>query len=104
MPIPIRGLKNLRTMAGRVDRLTVPYMAQMQITCLEIEKARRTSERRSANRRVAEIDARLQEIEVEKQAILRALADRKQGKPVRVTAHEPGSQPQRSAAPFRIKY
>ncbi|MBZ5560883.1 MAG: hypothetical protein LAP13_00525 [Acidobacteriia bacterium] len=104
MPIPLRGLKNLRTMAGRVDRLTVPYMAQMQITCLEIEKARRTSERRSASRRVAEIDSRLQEIEVEKQAILRALADRKQCKGADMAKGEPGTRPRRTVAPFRIQY
>ncbi len=104
MPIPLRGLKNLRTMAGRVDRLSVPYMAQMQITCLEIEKARRTSERRSASRRVAEIDSRLQEIEVEKQAIMRALAERKQGKGADMAKGEPGARPRRTAAPFRIQY
>jgi hypothetical protein len=79
-------------------------MAQMQITCLEIEKARRTSERRSASRRMAEIDARLQEIEVEKETILQALADRKQGKRADVTKGESGTRPRRSPGPFRIQY
>jgi len=104
MPIPTRGLKNLRTMAGRVDRLTIPYMAQMQITCLEIEKARRTSERRSTGRRVAEIDARLQEIEAEKEAIMRALADRKQGKRPNGAKGESDTRARRAAGPFAIRY
>jgi hypothetical protein len=104
MPIPMRGLKNLRTMAGRVDRLTIPYMAQMQITCLEIETARRTSERRSASRRVAEIDARLQEIEAEKETIIRALAGRKQGKRSGVEKGGLGREARGNTAPFRIQY
>ncbi len=91
-------------MAGRVDRLTVPYMAQMQITCLEIEKARRTSERQSASRRVAEIDARLQEIEVEKETILRALAERKLGKHSEVEKRRAVHGPRGYPTAFRIQY
>lgn len=79
-------------------------MAQMQITCLEIEKARRTSERRSASRRVAEIDARLQEIETEKVAIMRALADRKQGKRAEGAGSASDTRARRGAGPFAIRY
>ena len=72
---PVRGLRNLRTLSGRVDKTPAPYRAYMQITCLEMERARRGAERRSAARRVAEIDARISDIEEEKREILRVLAD-----------------------------
>lgn len=68
-----RGLRNLKTLSGRVDAVSVPYQAYMQITCLEMEKARRGAERRSASERIAEIDARLREIEIEKAGVLKAL-------------------------------
>ncbi len=74
MAIPAKGLRNLRTVAGRVDQMSLPYRAYMQITCLEMEKARRDAERASASRRIAEIDARLQEIEAEKTQILQRLS------------------------------
>ncbi len=75
MPIPIRGLRSLRTLSGRADRAPAPYRAYMQITCLEMERARRGAERRSAGRRVAEIDRRMAEIDEEKREILRVLAE-----------------------------
>ena len=52
MPIPLRGLRTIRTLAGRVDRLFVPHRAHMRVACLEIEKARRATERITASRRV----------------------------------------------------
>lgn len=79
MPIPIRGLRNVRTLSGRADRTPAPYRAYMQITCLEMERARRGAERRSADRRIAEIDARMVEIEEEKREILRLLAEGDRG-------------------------
>lgn len=101
MPIPMRGLKNIRTLAGRADRLYLPYRAHMQITCLEIEKARRTSERNTTSRRVAELDARLHAIEAEEAALLQGLAERKRlglaGAGMRPT-------PRGSAGAFRIRY
>jgi hypothetical protein len=64
----------------------------MQITCLEMERARRGTERRSASRRIAEIDARMAEIDEEKQEILRKLAaDR-------------ASNPRPSPNGFKIRY
>jgi hypothetical protein len=38
----------------------------MQISCLEMERSRRLEERRNAAARIAEIDARLSDIESEK--------------------------------------
>jgi hypothetical protein len=101
MPIPLRGLRTIRTLAGRVDRLFVPHRAHIQIACLEIEKARRATERITASRRVAELDARLHEIEAEEAALLQGLAERKR-------AGLPGAgtrpAPRRSAGVFRIRY
>lgn len=75
MAIPVRGLRNLRTLSGKVDQVLVPYRAYMQITCLEMERARRGNERRSASRHIAEIDQRLVEIDAEKGKLLQALAE-----------------------------
>lgn len=75
----LRGLKDIRTRSGRVDRVGVPYMAYMKISCLEMEKARRETERSSAQVRIKNIDARLAEIEAEKDATLKSLGERKAG-------------------------
>jgi len=99
MAIPLRGLRTIRTLAGKVNQTAAPHRAHLQIACLEIEKTRRTTERTSARRRVAELDARLEEIEAEQARLLQALAERKEktaagAKPlVRGRAH-----------PFRIRY
>jgi hypothetical protein len=100
MPIPLRGLRTIRTLAGKVDLVAVPHRAHLQIACLELEKARRSTERTSAFRRVAELDARLQEIDAEQAHLLQALADRK-GKPVDTSAGRPS---RRRAQPFKIRY
>jgi len=101
MPIPLRGLRTIRTLAGKVDLVTVPHRAHLQIACLELEKARRTTERNSAFRRVAELDARLKEIDAEQAHLLQALADRK-----RETGDAAAGRPSppRRAQPFKIRY
>jgi hypothetical protein len=100
MPIPLRGLRTIRTLAGKVDLVAVPHRAHLQIACLELEKARRTTERTSALGRVAELDARLREIEAEQAHLLQALADRK-GKTAEPRAVRPA---QRRGQPFKIRY
>ena len=101
MPIPLRGLKTIRTLAGRVDRLATPHRAHLQVACLEIEKSRRAAERTTASRRVAELDARLREIETEETTLLQGLAERK-------LAGAPGVKPKStlrsSAGALRIRY
>jgi hypothetical protein len=104
MPIPLRGLRTIRTFAGRVDRVCLPHRAHMQIACLEIEKARRASERRTASRRVAELDARLRAIEAEEAALWQRLADRDKGKRVELPGAGLRSTPRGSAGAFRIRY
>ena len=71
-----RTMRDIKTLSGRVDRIANPYMAYMQITCMEMEKVRKGREKESALQRVQNLDARLQEIEVQKASLLRALAER----------------------------
>lgn len=73
-----RGLRDIRTRSGRVDRVGIPYMAYMNISCLEMEKARREKERLSALGRITSIEKRLREIEVEKDLLLKKLGERTQ--------------------------
>ena len=105
MAIPSKGLNQIRTLSGRVDQLSLPYRSYMQITCLEMEKARRDMERKSASRRIALIDARLDEIEKAKQDLLRAVAASGQGMmPGRLPGLELRPAPRRSAGGFKIRY
>lgn len=104
MPIPIRGLRTLRTLAGKVSRTVVPHRAHLQIACLEIEKSRWTTERTNELRRLAELDARLREIEAEQAALMQGLTDRNKSK--QNTAPGAGLRSTRatSGVPFKIKY
>ena len=104
MAIPTKGLTNIRTLSGRVDQVSLPYRSYMQITCLEMEKARRDMERKSASRRIALIDARLDEIEKAKQELLQAVATPGQGTPARLPGLELKPAPRRSAGGFKIRY
>ena len=104
MPVPLRGLRTIRTFAGRVDRVCLPHRAHLQIACLEIEKNRRVSERTTAKRRVAELDARLRAIEAEEAAIVQRLADRDKGKSADLPAAGVRLAPRRTAGALTIRY
>ena len=104
MAIPNKGLTNIRTLSGRVDQLSLPYRSYMQITCLEMEKARRGMERKSAAARVALIDTRIGQIEKAKQELLQAVATSGQGVPARLPGLELKPTPRRSAGGFKIRY
>ncbi len=105
MAVPKRGVRDLRTLSGRTDSLSLPYRAYMRITCLEMEKVRRNAERGTASRRIADIDARLREIEAEKAALVRSAESGGQGRP-RVL---PGLElrpplPRRGTGGFKLRY
>jgi len=104
MPIPLRGLRTIRTLAGRVDRLATPHRAHLRIACLEIEKARRAAERTTSSRRVAELDARLREIETEESTLLQGLAERSKSKGAAPSVTAPKLIPRRTAGALRIRY
>jgi hypothetical protein len=99
----LKGLRSIRTLAGKVDRVAQPYRAYMQITCLEMEKARRDTERRSASRRIQEIDRRLAEIEAEQTTLLEGVRGRSR-ESSQPPADSPGTVGARRRRPFRVRY
>lgn len=104
MAVPSRGLKNIRTLSGRVDQCAMPSHAYMQVTCLEMEKARRNAERASATQRIGDIDRRLREIETEKQELLETINGNGARKPARPGRLEFKASPARRTGGFRIRY
>ena len=104
MPVTGRGLKNIRTLSSRVDSTALPYRGYMQITALEMEKARRCAERASAARRIADIDARLRELEKEKTELLAAVAAPGARPPGRMPGLELKPAAAKRAGGFRIRY
>ena len=104
MAIPSKGLNNIRSLSGRVDQVSLPYRSYMQISCLEMEKARRGVERDNASQRIAQIDARLQQIEKDKQELLQALAAPALGGARRLPGLELKPAPRRSTGGFKIRY
>jgi hypothetical protein len=105
MAIPSRGLNQIRTLSGRTDQLSVPYRSYMQISCLEMERARRNKERKAAGQRIALIDVRIEEIDKAKQELLQAAAAGGQGAPARLPGGlEVKPVPRRSMGGFKIRY
>lgn len=103
MAIPRLGLNNIRTFSGKVNHVAAPYRAYMQVTCLEMEKARRSAERQSAMARVTAIDCRLAAIDKEKAGLLRAIDEPGKAPPLRSAAQaSPG--PRSSARGFKFRY
>ena len=107
MPIAkrnLRGLQEIRTMSGRVDEAFVPHRALMKLACLEMEKARRRTERNVAIRRVKSIDARLQDIESEEAAIRQAMAGEADDPARASPACGTGPGHPRGKRAFKVKY
>jgi len=104
--LDLRGLRDIRTRSGSVERSDVPYMAFMKISCLEMEKARREKEKSSAEWRIKNIDARLQEIEGEKKKILIRLGERDSDdevKSVKIKVRSGQAAPEPTRG-FKIRY
>ena len=68
--LPLRGLANLRTLAGLADRQPQSYKAYLRVSFLELERARHGQEIVTAQRRLAFLVARCREIDAEKSGIL----------------------------------
>lgn len=103
----VKGLRDLRTRSGRVDRAHVPYLAYMKISCLEMEKARRAKERQSAQTRIDSIDERVAELNAEKDALLVQLGERSGNRPMRRTSAPHDDEPSAEVPTepgFRIRY
>jgi hypothetical protein len=98
MGIPRRGIQDIRTLTGKVRKATIPHEAYLRISHIEMEKARKTQESEKAWQLMADIAARLAEIEAEKENLLQAVGERGgQATPTR-----PG--PPRHTGGFKIKY
>lgn len=98
MAIPRRGLQDIRTLTGKVRKATLPHEAFLRISHIEMEKARKNLESEKARQLMADIAARLQEIEAEKNALLQAVGERG----VDSGAERPG--PPKRPRGFRVKY
>ena len=101
----LRGLRDIRTLSGQTDETSFSHRAHMKLACLEMEKARRNIERKSAIQRLQSIDARVQDIEAQEAAVRKSMASRAEnsagaafdsGKP---PAQTRGRKPQ-----FKVKY
>ena len=100
----IRSLQDLRTLSGRIDQASTPYKAYMKLSCLEMEKCRRSKERESAMQRVKNIDARFREIEADKAALLQTLKERNCGNSDNAPGVEPKPALRRNTGGFKFKY
>jgi hypothetical protein len=98
MAIPRRGIQDLRTLTGKVRKTTIPHEAYLRICHIEMEKARKTQEKEKARQLMADIAARLAEIEAEKESLLQTVGERG-GK---ATLGQNG--PPRHTGGFKIKY
>lgn len=97
MAIPRRGLQDIRTLTGRVRKATLPHEAYLRISHIEMEKARKLLESEKAKQLMADIAARLQEIETEKDNLLQDMGERG-------VKHRPRTEPPRSTGSFKIRY
>lgn len=97
MPIPVKGLTDIRTHSGSADRTFLPHKAYMGLSCLELEKTRRQTERRGASRRIHDIDIRFAEIDRKKRQLLDALDKARLGEVV-------VAQPARSRSARIVRY
>jgi hypothetical protein len=70
---PSRGLNDLRTLAGRSDTQIPAHKAYLRISFLELERARRMQEIRTARARFDTIEGRFREIDAEISDILGSL-------------------------------
>jgi len=98
MAIPRRGLQDIRTLTGKVRKATLPHEAYLRISHIEMEKARKTLESEKAKQLMADIAARLKEIEAEKDDLLQAVGERG-GDPILVRIGPP-----RSTGGLKIRY
>ena len=103
MATPPRGLRDIRTLSGRANETLHPHMAYMRITCLEMERARRSKERASATRLVEKINARFKEIDAEKDRLLRAMGERNGPRPAAEDAI-PKPRPRGPATGLKFRY
>jgi len=101
----MRGVQDIRTISGRVDKRSIPYKAYMKLSILEMEKYRRGKEKTSALERVRHIDQRFKDIEAERQEIIVALeAQGIRRRRLPGLEAPPAAAPRTTTGPFKIRY
>jgi hypothetical protein len=100
MPIPRRGIKNIRSLSGRGGRVFLPHKAYMRLSHIELERIRRDTEKKRACQLIVDLDACMQEIDGEKDLLLRNLEENEN----RRLNPQPQPGPKRSCGGFKIRY
>ena len=102
----LRSVKDIRTRSGSSNNGVVPdYKVYMTVTALEMERARRQTERGNLLERLKGIEARLAAIGSEKAALLRGLRERPRRQALVVTpAPRHINTPPRTLGGFKIRY
>jgi hypothetical protein len=105
-PRTIKGLQDIASHSGRAREGAIPHKAYMRLSCLEMEKFRRTRERESAMVRISSINARFQQIDAEKAMILRAMKEQDCTAPAGSPGGDSGYTPirKKNTGGFRLKY
>ncbi|AOJ06473.1 hypothetical protein [Burkholderia mayonis] len=73
MPIPKKGLHDIRARHTPTSAAMPVHSMYMRISCIEMEKSRRDIERQAAQRRIASVDSRLADLEREKARLYAAI-------------------------------
>jgi predicted nuclease with TOPRIM domain len=68
-------MKLIKTTVPRKKNATVPHRSYMKISCLEMERVRLTTEKNKATVRINAINARLKQIDTEKERLLENLKE-----------------------------
>ena len=89
----LRGLADLKTLSRLSAHEVAPHTAYMKITSLELEKVRLGRVSAVASRRIAEIDARYEDIQAEKTRLLAAIARSAAGAPAADAGAQAESRP-----------
>jgi len=101
----MRGVQDIKTLSGRVDKRSVPYKAYLKLALLEMEKYRRGTEKTNALEKVRHIDQRFKDIDDERQELLQALeAGGSQPQRLPGLNETPKAAPRTTTGPFKIRY
>ncbi|MBM4286282.1 MAG: hypothetical protein FJ128_13715 [Deltaproteobacteria bacterium] len=98
MPNARKGLTDIRTHSGTVKDTVLPHKAHLRLCHIEMEIIRRNKEKKAAQQRIADIEARIQEIAAEKKLLLKVVEEKGDVSP------QPQPGPRRSTGGFKIRY
>jgi hypothetical protein len=102
----MRGVQDIKTHSGCAGEGALSYKSYMKISILEMEKFRKGKEKQSALDKIAQIDKRFSEIEVEQRAIFAALEANGVRHPSLPDVTDPSTMvaPRTKTGSFKIKY